>query len=162
MTAERDAMTPGAGLVPAEVEAAGQTASAARLGAEQIEQVFRKVRARRPPEVNDDVLYQSYGTPGGEYRPTGRAAKVTEVGAWLTIGNSRMGDPNKSVPAPVDGDERSLLQRYSAMACTLFVMNPTGVFLNGPIEYHSGRDEAGAFLGFPGGTWHWREDEPAA
>ncbi len=33
----------------------------------------------RAPEIGDKVHYQSYGTPGGEYLPTPRAAVITEL-----------------------------------------------------------------------------------
>lgn len=38
------------------------------------------------PRVGDTVHYVSYGTPGGEYPSTCRAAIVTEVGADLVLG----------------------------------------------------------------------------
>jgi hypothetical protein len=35
--------------------------------------------ATRRPYLGEDVHYQAYGTPGGEYESVCRAAKVTEV-----------------------------------------------------------------------------------
>jgi hypothetical protein len=79
------------------------------------------------PSVGRIVHYVSYGTPGGEYTSQNRAAVITAV---------HDGDP---VP------------EHGVPYVDLFVMNPTGVFLNQSVKYDE--DEAG-------GTWHWpkRED----
>jgi hypothetical protein len=65
------------------------------------------------------VHYVSYGTPGGEYDQTCRAAIVTADG------------------------------RY-ADTLHLFVMNPTGVFLNQDSRYDETAES--------GGSWHKLED----
>jgi hypothetical protein len=57
------------------------------------------------PSVGRIVHYQSYGTPGGEYLPSPRAAIVTEI------------DPN---------DE------FTVGLC---VLNPTGQFFNRNVAY---------------------------
>lgn len=65
---------------------------------------------------------------------------VTEVGAWLDTDVQDHGDGTRSV-----------LQTWDAEACSLFVKNPTGVFLStGPNACR--HDEAKA-----PGTWHWPE-----
>lgn len=35
---------------------------------------------RRSPYLGEDIHYQSFGTPGHEYEPHCRAAKITDVG----------------------------------------------------------------------------------
>lgn len=53
------------------------------------------------PSIGRAVHYVSYGTPGGEYESTCRAAIITEVGEVIA----------------------------GVQEVTLFVMNPDGVFL---------------------------------
>lgn len=74
------------------------------------------------PSVGRIVHYVSYGTPGGEYESTCRAAIITGLGM-----DSESGRPGVS----------------------LFVANPTGLFLNKHVE----QDEVEK----RGGTWHWPE-----
>jgi hypothetical protein len=108
------------------------------------------------PEPCDLVHYASYGTPGGEYPPTCRAAIITDAGAWVTVNNPTTTSPGQPRRAPVDGDTRTLTQQWQAQACTLTVFNPGGLFLNPdrPCPYQPpDRDGAG-----PGGTWHYPED----
>lgn len=105
------------------------------------------------PYIGADVHYVSYGTPGGEYKPACRAAKITEVGgaAVGTVG--------------------------------LAVLNPTGLFFRsmaeGGVHYDAGQGNPGredcpsaphedkpfryCACGWSeaarvGGTWHWPED----
>lgn len=66
------------------------------------------------PTIGRIVLYQSYGTPGGEYDSKPRAAIVTEV------------------HEPPDGG--------LTPAVSLAVFNPSGIFLNQHVFY----DSAGA------------------
>jgi hypothetical protein len=87
------------------------------------------------PSISRAVHYVSYGTPGGEYSSTCRAATIVEVGAWLDI----MED------FPADG--RVMYQNWDEEACVLFVMNPSGLFFN-----TCKHDENKA-----PGTWHWPE-----
>lgn len=88
------------------------------------------------PSIGRIVHYQSFGTPGGEYKPECRAAVVTKV--W---------DP----PHP---DDPEIVE--------LFVMNPSGVFFN-RCTYHGGdvgHDHEGNEIparSYPGGSWHWPE-----
>lgn len=89
------------------------------------------LKAKRSPRLNDPVHYVSYGTPGGEYASVCRAATVTGVepvseGTWAQ--------------AEIEHWD------YMPYECHLFVMNPTGVFLN-----RCWQDEANRRPG----TWHW-------
>lgn len=77
------------------------------------------------PSVGRVVHYRSYGTPGGEYSSECRAAMVTAV--------------HGSAPVPEHGVPH----------VDLFVMNPTGVFLNAACLYDEDTKA--------GGTWHWPE-----
>lgn len=105
------------------------------------------------PSVGRIVHYVSYGTPGGEYGKECRAAVITGV---------HDGDP---VP------------EHGMPYVDLFVMNPTGVFLNQSCRYDDGAGrpaspdcpnphEDGPMrycqCGWTeptliGGTWHWPE-----
>lgn len=106
------------------------------------------------PSVGRIVHYVSYGTPGGEYKSECRAAVITAVRDMEPV-------PEHGVPY-VD----------------LFVMNPTGIFLNQKCLYDDGSETPGApdcanpgQHGDPfrycacgwiearhrGGTWHWPE-----
>lgn len=82
---------------------------------------------QQKPSVGRVVHYVAYGTPGGEF-PSGvcRAATITEVG--IPLGDKSQSDP----------DER----------CSIFVMNPSGVFFNQGIRHDEGKAP---------GTWHWPE-----
>jgi hypothetical protein len=84
----------------------------------------------RPLRINTLVHYVSYGTPRGEYTSQCRSALVpgVPVGALPTL----------------DG-ERGEQWDSAAVVADLFVMNPTGVFLNRCPE--SPDDHRG-------GTWH--------
>jgi hypothetical protein len=83
------------------------------------------------PSVGRVVHYVSYGTPNGEYTSQCRAAIVTEI---------------CDNPGGIDPETGTL--------CTsLFVANPTGLFLN----QHVPQDEDA----HAGGTWHWPERESA-
>jgi hypothetical protein len=89
------------------------------------------------PSIGRIVHYVSYGTPGGEYKSECRAAVVTAV--------------RDSEPVPEHG----------VPYVDLFVMNPTGVFLNQSCKYDAGgtSDTPGAptARSFAGGSWHWPE-----
>lgn len=109
----------------------------------------------RPPRLNQAVHYRAFGTPGGEYPPACRAAIITEVGAWVANG-----EPQETQ----EGEQRYRLvpQRWDPAACTLFVANPSGMFLNGPIPRHEPAREMvvrsdgseGPGRIYLGGTWH--------
>lgn len=105
------------------------------------------------PSVGRIIHYVSYGTPGGEYPPTCRAAVITEVGQWVTVGEVKAASYDNSEGRPI----RTLTQWYYSDAVALIVFNPTGVFLNGagPVacRYH----ELIAGESPRGGTWHWSE-----
>lgn len=67
----------------------------------------RDLSARTPPPtVGRIVHYQSYGTPGGEYKPSARAAVVTQV-------------------SPAQDD----------LTVGLCILNPTGQFFNPTVPY---------------------------
>lgn len=108
------------------------------------------------PSVGRIVHYVSFGTPGGEYAPKCRAAIVTEVGAWVTVGNDSDGSA-----AGVKGAQR--MQEWDPDAVTLFVANPGGLFLNPdkPCRYDEGGTSttpgAPAGRSYESGTWHWPE-----
>ncbi len=96
------------------------------------------------PSVGRVVHYVSHGTPvradGTQaYTSQCRAAVVTAVRDMDTVDPRNGGVPN------VD----------------LFVMNPTGIFLNQSCRYHEGDpDHVDATPDRPtyaGGTWHWPE-----
>lgn len=89
------------------------------------------------PSVGRIVHYVSFGTPGGEYTSQCRAAIVTAVHAATEL------HPGKTASGAHDVSETV---HYAA---DLFVMNPTGVFLN----QGCAQDEDGKH----GGTWHWPE-----
>ena len=91
------------------------------------------------PSVGRIVHYVSYGTPGGEYQSECRAAVVTAVHGLDPV-------PSHGMPY-VD----------------LFVMNPTGIFLNQDCKYDEGglSETPGAptVRSYAGGSWHWPERE---
>ena len=90
------------------------------------------------PSVGRIVHYRSFGTPGGEFTPECRAAIITGVQAHVEQAADRTKPPHLA--------EVIETERYTA---DLFVMNPTGVFLNQACA----QDEAEQ----RGGTWHWPE-----
>lgn len=70
------------------------------------------VAAAPEPTIGRSVHYQSYGTPGGEYLPSPRAAVITEVGyTQLEPG----ADPVQFVG--------------------LAIFNPTGMFFNQTVPF---------------------------
>jgi hypothetical protein len=79
------------------------------------------------PSIGRIVHYVSYGTPGGEYTSTCRAAVIAEV---CDIGGPYVNTED------VPGD-----------LCSLVVLNPTGLFFN-DCEHDEDRRP---------GTWHWPE-----
>jgi hypothetical protein len=94
------------------------------------------------PSVGRIVHYVSYGTPGGEYPKTCRAAIVTGLGEPLPY------------PVPDDGvDDVVLLGPNDAQLVDLCVLNPTGQFFNQGVP----QDERPWAQGREGGTWHWPE-----
>lgn len=78
------------------------------------------------PSVGRIAHYVSYGTPGGEYESTCRAAIITEV--------------HGQYEAEIDTNNWDV---------SLFVANPTGLFLNQHVEQDEDEKR--------GGTWHWVE-----
>ena len=111
------------------------------------------------PTVGSIVHYVSYGTPGGEYPSTCRAAIVTAVDEY---------QPS------TDGGFTG--------AVSLCVLNPEGQFFNKGVLYDDGAEKIGSpctafeFHGNPfrycgecgwreaalkGGTWHWPEPADA-
>jgi hypothetical protein len=100
------------------------------------------------PSVCRMVHYVSYGTPGGEYHSTCRAAVITEVGQWITV----------RTVEEIPGEQRT-------EACALMVCNPTGVFFNGAAGVVCAHDELpppgkivfGERATYLPGTWHWPE-----
>jgi hypothetical protein len=91
------------------------------------------------PSVGRIVHYVSYGTPGGEYPKTCRAAIVTGLGELL--------------PYPQHGDGPDDLGDDDAQLVDLCVLNPTGQFFSQGVP----QDERTARDGREGGTWHWPE-----
>lgn len=103
------------------------------------------------PQLNDRVHYVAFGTPGGEYRKACRAAIVTEVGQWVTVYEEKAPGYDRSEGRLV----RTLEQWFYDDAVALFVMNPTGVFLNGAGPVACSHVEPTNGEAPPGGTWHW-------
>jgi hypothetical protein len=103
--------------------------------------------------VGEIVHYVSHGTPvrpdGSQaYTPACRAAILTEVGAWITVGYIVPKSFALSEGRPI----RSAEQWWFDDAVSLMVANPTGQFFNqgarhAPSLTGSGEDPAG-------GTWH--------
>jgi hypothetical protein len=100
------------------------------------------------PSIGRIVHYVSYGTPGGEYPSTCRAAVITEVG---TLAEYRPGvgvDTGDGADAEVVG---------------LMVANPSGVFFDRGVVHDEtiltvGESPEGRrVLGHRPGTWHWPE-----
>lgn len=105
--------------------------------------------ARVPPYLGAPVHYVAYGTPKGEYRSCCRTAEITEVGAWVDLQAS-------DEDLVVGTRTRTVFQQFYPEACTLFVKNPSGLFLNGPIHHRELIQPPDADLTtYPGGTWHW-------
>lgn len=109
----------------------------------------------RKPMVGDVVHYVSYGTPGGEYASRCRAAVVAEVGQWVTVETRTPKSFDRSEGRPI----REVEQWWYADACALAVLNPTGLFFNGPAGVACRYDDgsAGSAGGYDPGTWHWPE-----
>jgi len=98
------------------------------------------------PSVGRVVHYVSYGTPGGEYPKTCRAAVVTGLGELL--------------PYPTRGDGPDDLGPDAAQLVDLCVLNPTGLFFNTGVpqdERPTRAVDAGDAGVREGGTWHWPE-----
>lgn len=68
------------------------------------------------PFIGQQVYYNSYGTPGGEYLPEPRVAFVTEL---------------REVDTALTSDEPSRIE-YIVGLC---VLNPTGLFFNREVHY---------------------------
>lgn len=107
------------------------------------------------PSVGRAPHYVSYGTP---VRPDGsqaytsqcRAAKITEVGAWITLTETKLEAQN----------QRLLAQEWNPDAVGLEVSNPTGLFFNQGVLYDPGDPETTDpqmcdGIHHDGGTWHW-------
>lgn len=90
------------------------------------------------PSVGRIVHYVSYGTPGGEYAKTCRAAVVTGLGELL--------------PYPQPGEGPDALADGDAQLVDLCVLNPSGLFFNDGVP----QDERVSYER-AGGTWHWPE-----
>jgi len=91
--------------------------------------------SEQKPSVGRIVHYVSYGSP---VRADGTQAFTSECrAAVITAVHYTDPVPEHGVPY-VD----------------LFVMNPTGVFLNQDCKYD---DEVDGFGAHAGGTWHWPE-----
>jgi hypothetical protein len=116
----------------------------------------------RRPETGDRVHYVSYGTPGGEYSRECRAAVVTTPGQWVTVETVQRRDRK----------QRTLLQNWEPDAAALYVMNPTGIFLNETVMHDPGHEVLHpedipedrlpllcTGLDHSGGTWHWPHSE---
>ena len=86
------------------------------------------------PSVGRIVHYVSYGTPGGEFPSTCRAAVVTHM----------YEDPDPADPATVQPGETRRMGEVD-----LCVLNPSGIFFDRAIP----QSEATR----AGGTWHWPE-----
>jgi len=104
--------------------------------------------------VGKVVHYTSYGAPGGGYTRQCRAATITEVGGWRTVGTSTVNTGEQ------DQRRRTLVQEWDPDMMGLVVHNPTGTFNNTMVPYHPG--EMGTEdpqmcdgLEHPGGSWHW-------
>lgn len=101
------------------------------------------------PSIGRIVHYVSYGTPGGEYPKTCRAAIITGLGEPL--------------PYPTHGPGIDDLRPEEAELVDLCVLNPTGLFFNQGVPqderpesaFHAGDDGVR-----DGGTWHWPEGAP--
>ncbi|MEV8439170.1 hypothetical protein AB0425_17485 [Actinosynnema sp. NPDC051121] len=101
------------------------------------------------PALGATVHYVSHGTP---HRPDGsqafesvcRAATVTEVGAWITVGTTAPESFDRSEGRPI----RLVEQWWYGDAVSLQVHNPTGLHL-----HTAQHDEQG----HAPGTWHWPE-----
>lgn len=98
------------------------------------------------PTVGRIVHYISYGTPGGEFPATCRAAVITG-----------MGEP---LPYPTPGPGVDDLDEDGAQLADLAVLTPTGVFFKEGVPQDD-RSAVAARSGDEGvrqpGTWHWPE-----
>lgn len=109
------------------------------------------------PTVGQIVHYVSYGTPGGEYPPTCRAAVIAEAGQWVTVQTVKAQSYSRSGGYPI----RTLEQWFYPDAVALTVFNPTGLFFNGAGLVACKHVEPVSGKPLEGGTWHWpaRVDE---
>lgn len=82
------------------------------------------------PTINRMVHYVSYGTPGGEYQSTCRAAVITDVVS----------------ENPIPGDA---FTNITTEHVCLAVFNPKGLFFD---QWCAHDEETKR-----GGTWHWPE-----
>ena len=110
------------------------------------------------PRIGDDVHYVSYGTPGGEYTSTCRAAKVTAL-----LPPTGLQCPDHGGDCPPDVRDYMLAETVlrgpqwhgkpgrpaGAQRVDLCVFNPTGLFFK---DAEQDEEEK------RGGTWHWPED----
>ena len=94
------------------------------------------------PKITDLVHYVAYGTPGGEYPTTCRAAVVTEVGQWVTVYE----EPAESYSRSEGRPARTQTQWFYADAVALTV--------NGAGHAECRRDEPQETVNLRGGTWH--------
>lgn len=91
------------------------------------------------PSIGRIVHYISYGTPGGEYPKTCRAAAIiTGIGELL--------------PYPRHDDKYEPLDPNEPELVDLCVLNPTGMFFKQGVP----QDER-IPVERVGGTWHWPE-----
>jgi hypothetical protein len=98
------------------------------------------------PSVGRIVHYVRYGTPGGEYPATCRAAIITGLGEPLLY------------PTPGPGVDD--LGEDGAQLADLCVLNPTGMFFKEGLpqdERPTTAVEAGDGGVRQPGTWHWPE-----
>lgn len=86
------------------------------------------------PSVGRIVHYVSYGTPGGEYPSTCRAAIITAV----------YEDPDPNDPTTVQPRETRRMGEVD-----LAVLNPSGLFFDRAVPQNEPAK--------PGGTWYWPE-----
>lgn len=89
--------------------------------------------AKNIPTVGRIVHYVAYGTPGGEYPTTCRAAVVTQVGADLNVGLAVLNPTGQFFNPSIDFHDGSHDDDAPGARC-------------------NGGDRV-----YPGGTWHWPE-----
>lgn len=98
--------------------------------------------SEQKPSVGRIVHYVSYGSP---VRPDGSQVFTSECRAAVVTG--------------VHGEDP--VPEHGVPYVDLFVMNPTGVFLNRDVLYDEGgiSDTPGApeSRSYEGGSWHWPE-----
>lgn len=114
--------------------------------------------SERPPFLTEPVHYVAYGTPGGEYPSTCRAATVTAVGAWVDVQTRVVDAAEPNIQA-----HRQVWQAWYPDAVALCVMNPTGMFFNEKVRHDPGAlvEQAGGIAprhAHRGGTWHHQNE----